>query len=59
MTGLVNTKPYRLRLTARYGFYDEHGSRLWREWPDGAIVTDPDEIKLLEGRGAPVETIDA
>ena len=54
----LNTKQYRLRLTGRYVFYDpDHGSHLFREWPEGEIVTDPDEIKLLEGRGAPVERI--
>jgi hypothetical protein len=56
MTELVNTK--RLRLTERFVFYDpEHGSHLWREWPEGATVTDPD-IKLLEARGAPIERLE-
>ena len=55
----LNTKRSRLRLTGHYVFYDpEHGSYLFREWPEGAIVTDPDEIKLLEARGAPVEEIE-
>ena len=49
---------YHLRLTARFAFYDERGSHLWREWPAGAIITDRDEIKLLEAQGAPVERID-
>ena len=58
MTGLVNTKQYRLRLTERFVFYDpDHGSYLFRAWPEGAIVTDRSEIKLLEARGAPVERI--
>jgi hypothetical protein len=51
-------KPYHLRLTDRFVFYDpDHGSYLWREWAEGAIVTDSDDIKLLEARGAPVERI--
>jgi hypothetical protein len=59
MTGLVNTKPYHLRLTERFVFYDpDHGSHLFREWPEGAIVTDQTEIELLESRGAPVERIE-
>ena len=58
VTELVNTQRYHLRLTDRYVFYDpEHGSYLFRAWPEGAIVTDPDEIELLEARGAPVERI--
>ena len=34
----VNTKRYHLRLTARFGFYDDVGTHMWREWPEGAIV---------------------
>jgi hypothetical protein len=56
-----NIKPttdHHLRLTARFVVYDpEHGLLLWREWPEGAVVTDRDDIKLLEARGAPVERI--
>ena len=48
-------RPYHLRLIERHVFYDIDGSQLWREWPEGAVVTDPDEIELLESRGAPVE----
>ena len=47
-----------IRLTERHAFYDEHGSHLWREWPEGAVVTDLDAIKLLEARGAPFEIIE-
>jgi hypothetical protein len=55
----VNTRPYRLRLTARFVVYDpERGLLLWREWPEGATVTNQDEIELLTARGAPVERID-
>jgi hypothetical protein len=54
------SKRYSLRLIERYVFYDpDHGSHLFREWPEGAIVTDPDEIKLLEWRGALVEKIES
>jgi hypothetical protein len=53
-----SVKRYHLRLTARYVFYDpEHGSYLFRAWPEGAVVTDQTEIELLEARGAPVEHI--
>jgi hypothetical protein len=55
----LNTKQSRLRLTARFVFYDpDRGSHLFREWPEGAIVTDSEDIKLLEARGAPVERIE-
>jgi hypothetical protein len=57
-----NIKPksdHHLRLTARFVVYDpEHGLLLWREWPEGAVVVDPDDIALLTARGAPVEKID-
>jgi hypothetical protein len=54
------SKRYSLRLTERYVFYDpDHGSHLFREWPEGAIVTDQTEIELLEARSAPVERIEA
>jgi hypothetical protein len=59
MTELVSRKRYRLRITAPYAFLDTERSHLWREWPEGAIVTDPAEIELLIARGAPVERIDA
>jgi hypothetical protein len=50
--------PYHLRLTSHYAFYDEHGSHLWREWPEGAIITDPRDIEILTARDAPVERIE-
>lgn len=56
MTELVNTKQY--RLTGDFAFYDDRGSHLWREWPEGAIVTDQSEIDFLTARGAPVEKIE-
>ena len=53
----MNMKPYHLRLTSAFAFYDQDGSRLWRSWSEGQIVTDGGDIKLLEARGAPVERI--
>jgi hypothetical protein len=58
MTSNIKPKPYRLRLMTRFGFYDEHGSHMWREWPEGAVVTDQRDIKLLETRDAPIEIIE-
>jgi hypothetical protein len=60
MTELAETKQrYHLRLLERYVIYDpDHGQFEWREWPEGAIVTDSDTIKLLTARGAPVEIIE-
>jgi hypothetical protein len=56
---ISDIKPkHHLRLTERFAFYDEHGSHLWRDWPEGAIVTDPHDIELLTARGAPVERIE-
>jgi hypothetical protein len=47
------------RLRERFVIYDpDRGAHLWREWREGTIVTDPDESKLLEARGAPVEKIE-
>jgi len=56
----LNTTRHHLRLIERYVFYDIgiNGSQLWREWPEGAIVTDQSEIELLEARGAPIERIE-
>jgi hypothetical protein len=54
---MTEPKPYSIRLTSRFAFYDEKGSHLWREWPEGAVVTDPDDIELLEARGAPTDLI--
>jgi hypothetical protein len=58
---MTSIKPpdHHLRLAARFVVYDpERGLPLWREWPEGAVVTDPSDIKLLEARGAPVERIE-
>lgn len=60
MTELLNTKQwYGVRLLEQFAFLDTEKSHLWREWPAGAIITDPDEIELLTARGAPVERIEA
>jgi hypothetical protein len=59
MTELSHTKPYHLRLAARFVVYDpDNGLFEWREWREGAVVTDPSDIKLLEARGAPAERIE-
>lgn len=68
MTEALNTKqqyaePHLLyggvRLTSRYVFYDpDRGLHLWREWPEGAIVTDSEQIELLEAHNAPIERIE-
>ena len=52
------TTQYSLRLLERFAFYDHVKTNVFRDWPAGAVVTDPDEIKLLEERGAPVERIE-
>jgi hypothetical protein len=50
---------YALRLTERFFlFAPDHGVLVSREWRAGAIVTDSNDIALLEARGAPVERIE-
>ena len=52
------TQRYHLRLTEHFTVYDpERGAYLFREWPKGAVVTDPDVIAFLEFRDAPCERI--
>lgn len=46
---------HHLRLLANYSFYDDDGS--YKAWTEQAVVTDPDEIKVLVKRKAPVERI--
>jgi hypothetical protein len=48
---------YSLRLKDRFAFYDIAKTQMWHEWAAGAIVTNPDEIALLESIHAPVENI--
>jgi hypothetical protein len=58
MTEMNTTEAkYSLRLLGRYVWYDINGSQLWREWAKNQIVTDPEEIALLESKGAPAERI--
>jgi hypothetical protein len=57
MTSNIKPTPDHLRLTSRFVVYDpDRGLLLWREWPEGAIITDPDDIKLLTARGAPIHS---
>jgi hypothetical protein len=59
MTEPVHAKPhYHLRLLERHVVYVESGSNLFRDWPAGAIISDPDVIEFLESRDAPVERIE-
>jgi hypothetical protein len=60
MTSNIKPAPdHHIRLAARHVVYDpDRGLPLWREWPEGAVVTDPDDIKLLTARGAPFEIIE-
>ena len=58
MTESAKTKRYGLRMIERFAFYDDQKSHLFWDWPQGAIVDDPDQIALLESRGAPVERIE-
>jgi hypothetical protein len=61
MTESANPKQqrYHLRLTKRFVFYDpDCGSPVWREWPEGAVITDPDAIKIIETHDALFERID-
>jgi hypothetical protein len=56
-TEALNTRPYRLRMTARHVIYVESGSNLFRDFAAGQVISDPDTINLLEAAGAPVERI--
>ncbi len=42
---------YQLRLLERFTWYVERGSNLFRDWPKGAIVTDPEVIEFLGTAG--------
>jgi len=46
-----------VRLVAAYAFLDTEKTHLWKSWPEGTVVTDPDDIKLLEAHGAPIEQV--
>jgi hypothetical protein len=57
MNDLQSVKP--VRLLERYVHYaPDHGQHIWREWPLGTIVSDPEQIALLTALGAPVEKIE-
>ena len=60
MTDLNTTKPYALRLLARFVDYaPDHGRHLFREFLKDQIVVDPDTIAFLESRDdAPIERIE-
>lgn len=45
----------RFRVLSNYAFYCDDG--LFHAWPEGAVITDPEEIALLTERSAPVERI--
>jgi hypothetical protein len=47
----------RYRFTKDFEFFDCDGTRLYRTWREGAIVSDPKEIQWLIARTAPVERI--
>ena len=50
------TEP-RYRFTSDFEFFDYDGSRLWRSWRAGTVITDAKEIQWLIARTAPVERI--
>jgi hypothetical protein len=53
---MTDNRKYHLRLLDRFFHYDTISSHSY-EWQAGAVVSNPDEIKLLEERHAPVERI--
>jgi hypothetical protein len=58
MTEMNTKQRYRLRLTERYVDYaPDRGVHVWREWAADQVVSDIDDIKLLEAAGAPVERV--
>jgi hypothetical protein len=52
-----DAKPYHLRLTDRFAFYDIVKTNMWHEWQAGDTVTDQSMIEQLESRHAPVQRI--
>jgi hypothetical protein len=54
---MTDNLKYHLRLLERFFHYDSIGSQQSYEWQKDAIVTNPDEIALLESRHAPTERI--
>jgi hypothetical protein len=51
-----DNKKYHLRLLERFFHYDTITSHSF-EYPAGAVVTDPTEIRLLEDKHGPTERI--
>ena len=49
--------PARIRITHLHGFIDEDETH--RQWKGGTVVSNPDEIALLIGRGARYEVLEA
>jgi hypothetical protein len=57
MKAEINAQP--VRLLQRYVHYDPgRGAHIWREWAEGVIVSDPEQIALLTTCGAPIEKIE-
>jgi len=54
---VTDNRKYHLRLLERFFHYDSIGSQHSYEWQKDAIVTDPDDISLLESFHAPTERI--
>jgi hypothetical protein len=53
---MTDNLKYHLSLLERFFHYDLVGSHSY-EYPAGAVVSDPSEIKLLEDKRAPTERI--
>jgi hypothetical protein len=51
------TEP-RYRFITDFEFFDYDGSRLYRTWRAGTVITDPAEIEWLTARTAPLERIE-
>jgi hypothetical protein len=51
------TEKYHLRMTSRFGFYDERGTNMWHQFEPGDTVTDQGLIDRLESMDAPVQRI--
>jgi hypothetical protein len=49
-----DANPQEVRLKSRFWFYDVH-RHCSREFPAGAVVSDPADIEWLTNIGAPIE----
>ena len=54
---MTESKPL-YRFVKDFEFFDCDGTRLYRTWREGAVVSDPKEIEWLIARTAPVERIE-